>query len=86
MHTALREIGVTGPQEGLALISVWAGRRIDNTTHLTRDEIGVVNDRLSALLAIRADDQREDVPPDHQDDDGHQDQEEATGDAEPDPE
>jgi hypothetical protein len=63
LHAGLREIGVLSAAEGLALVSAWAGRRIDNTGHLSRVEITTVLDRLDALLAVRAGDDHKDQPP-----------------------
>lgn len=54
LHAGLNEIGVTGKTEGLALISAWAGRRVGATTDLTRQEIGVVFERIDALRLVRA--------------------------------
>jgi hypothetical protein len=65
LHAGLREMRITGAEEGLALVSAWAGRRITSTGHLTRPEMDAVLDRITGLLSLRDNDQREDVPPDH---------------------
>jgi hypothetical protein len=62
LHAALKDIQITGPEEGLALVSTWAGRKVTSTGHLTRDEIDVVLKRLDALRAVRDSDRREDEP------------------------
>jgi hypothetical protein len=54
LHSGLKDIEISGPEEGLTLVSVWAGRRLDSTGHLTRAEIDVVLTRLDALRAFRA--------------------------------
>jgi hypothetical protein len=77
LHAGLRDMHITGAEEGLALVSAWAGRRITSTGHLSRDEMNTVLDRISALLAAHASDQREDEPP------ADEQQEGGDGDAEP---
>jgi hypothetical protein len=63
LHAGLKALQITGPDEGLALVSMWAGRKIDNTQHLTRDEIRVALERIDALReAARADHADADVP------------------------
>jgi hypothetical protein len=82
LHAGLRDLGITGPEEGLALVSAWAGRRIDRTSHLTRDEINVVIQRLDALRAMREGDRREDQPADADDQGQGQEEDGAHDDAE----
>jgi len=77
LHKGLQTIGITGREEGLALISLWAGRPIEQTSHLTRDEIKTALDRVEALRqAAKADRADADVPAPPED---------AAVDGEPDP-
>jgi len=63
LHAGLKALQITGPDEGLALVSLWAGRKIGNTQHLTRDEITVALERIDALrAAAQADHADADVP------------------------
>jgi len=73
LHAGLSDIQITGREEGLALVSAWAGRKVASTANLTRDEMGVVLERLDNLRALRAAEPDEPaVPPpeDHPDDEG----------------
>ena len=80
LHAGLRDIAITGPEEGLALVSAWAGRHITSTGHLTRDEIDHVIKRLDELRALREHDSREEHPPDvHPPDDAHPPDDQETG-------
>jgi hypothetical protein len=51
LHDALTALQISGPEEGLGLVSVWAGRPVQNTGDLTADELAVVLERAEALLA-----------------------------------
>jgi hypothetical protein len=72
LHDKLGEIGITGRDEGLALVSLWAGRPIEQTSHLTRDEASTALERLDVLIAAaKADHADADVPAaDHPEDQG----------------
>jgi len=59
LHANLRDVGITDPAEGLALVSGWAGRTVAKTGDLTRGEMSVVLERLDALMALRAKHQAE---------------------------
>jgi hypothetical protein len=78
LHAGLKDLQITGPEEGLGMVSVWAGRQVDSTGALTTDEAHVVLTRIDALLTIvaRPPDEADDEPPadaEHQaDDDGGQ--------------
>jgi hypothetical protein len=74
IYTELGKIGVTGRDEGLALLGAWIGHPVESSNDLTPDEAVTVIDRLDSLLSIAATDRREDKPPD----------EEGPPDAEPD--
>lgn len=63
LHAGLRDIGITGREEGLALVGAWAGRAVESTGELTRDEAKVVLERLDALRGARERDQGEDQHP-----------------------
>jgi hypothetical protein len=63
LHIQLRDIGVVNAEEGLALLSAWAGRRLTSSAHMTREELDTVFERMAALRAAQAGDQREDQPP-----------------------
>ncbi|HEX4399645.1 MAG TPA: hypothetical protein VH136_18545 [Trebonia sp.] len=63
IHAGLRDMGVTGAAEGLALISIWAGRPITSTGHLMPDEVKAVLIHLREIAAARAADRGEDQPP-----------------------
>ena len=65
LHAGLRDIGVTGRNEGLALVAAWAEHPdLKSTGHLTPGEMAKVLDALDALRTLRAQDRGEDVPPD----------------------
>jgi len=73
LHAGLSDIEITGREEGLALVSAWAGRKVASTANLTRDEMGVVLERLDHLRALRAaepDEPATPPPEDHPDDEG----------------
>jgi hypothetical protein len=57
LHTMLGKLQITGPEEGLALVSAWAGHPVGSTKDLTPDELQTVFDRIEALLSISAQDQ-----------------------------
>jgi hypothetical protein len=54
LHAGLRDLQITGREEGLGLVSAWAGRKVETTSDLTRTEMQVVLDRITALLSIAA--------------------------------
>jgi hypothetical protein len=72
LHTMLGKLRISGPEEGLGLIAVWAGHPIESTKDLTRAELEVVFERIESLLSIAAQDQagEEDQAADAPDDDG----------------
>lgn len=57
LHAMLGKLQITGPEEGLALVSAWAGHPIASTRDLTPDELQTVYGRIEALLSIAAQDQ-----------------------------
>jgi hypothetical protein len=70
LHAGLRDLKITGREEGLGLVSAWAGRPVESTSDLSRTEMQVVLDRLTSLLAVAADhaaDHAPAEPPDSQD-------------------
>jgi hypothetical protein len=80
LHAGLREIHVIGREEGLALLSAWAGRRdpetdepvaITSSTDLTPAEMNVVLERIDALRSVGGvvvgHDDQPDPPPDDSD-------------------
>lgn len=65
LHAGLKDIGVTGRPEGLALVAAWAEHPdLKSTGHLTPGEMEKVLDALAALRALRAQDDGADIPPD----------------------
>jgi hypothetical protein len=71
LHTMLGKLRITGPEEGLGLIAVWAGHPIESTKDLTPPELQVVFERIESLLSISAQDQAaEEGQPDTPADDG----------------
>lgn len=65
LHAGLKDVGVTGRAEGLALVAAWAEHPdLKSTGHLTPGEMAKVLTALDHLRALRAQDQGEDVPPD----------------------
>jgi hypothetical protein len=55
LHAGLKDIGITGRDEGLALINAWISPgHVESTTQLAPAEISTVLDRLTALLSISA--------------------------------
>lgn len=64
LHAGLRDIAVTGKEEGLALISVWAGRTVKSTKSLTQAELHTALERLDSIRSAAAADKGEEVPPD----------------------
>jgi hypothetical protein len=63
IHTELGKIGITGREEGLALLGAWIGHPIGTTNEITPEEATVVIDRLDQLVATVSQDRREDEPP-----------------------
>jgi hypothetical protein len=57
LHTMLGKLKITGPEEGLGLIAVWAGHPVTSTKDLSPDELQVVFERIESLLTIAAQDQ-----------------------------
>jgi hypothetical protein len=84
LHAGLTDIEVTGREEGLALVAAWAGRKVSSTANLTRDEIGVVLERLDKLRALRAAEPDEPPPEQHPPDDEPPADDGGPPDAEPD--
>jgi hypothetical protein len=66
LHAGLRDLQITGREEGLGLVSAWAGRKVETTSELSRQEMQIVLDRITALLSIAAQHGAEE-PPDGQD-------------------
>jgi hypothetical protein len=72
LHAGLRDLQVAGREEGLALVSAWAGRRdrdghpvtLTSTAQLTAAEMGIVLERIDMLRGIGAADDPEPPPPD----------------------
>jgi hypothetical protein len=56
LHAMLGKLQITGPEEGLGLISVWAGHPVTSTKDLEPGELQVVFDRIESLLTIAAQD------------------------------
>jgi hypothetical protein len=56
LHTMLGKLRITGPEEGLGLISVWAGHPVTSTKDLTPDELQIVFERIESLLTIAVQD------------------------------
>jgi hypothetical protein len=52
LHAGLREIGITGREHGLDLVSGWVGRKITTTAELTVDEAHRALDALRELRTI----------------------------------
>jgi len=53
LHAGLKDIGITGREEGLALIAAWAGRPVSSTGKLRTAELEVVLERLDDLRRLR---------------------------------
>ena len=64
LHAGLTAIGITGREEGLGLISAWAGRQVASTGDLRPAELDVVLERLDALRAVAAKPPDQAHPPD----------------------
>jgi len=72
LHAGLRDLQVTGREEGLALVSAWAGRRdeqghtvtLTSTAQLTAAEMSLVLERIDMLRGIGAPDGPDPPPPD----------------------
>jgi hypothetical protein len=56
LHTMLGKLRISGPEEGLGLIAVWAGHPVESTKDLTPPELQVVFERIESLLSISAQD------------------------------
>jgi hypothetical protein len=54
LHAGLNDIGVTDRDEGLALVSTWAGRKITSTKHLSQSEAHAVIDSIEAVRSVAA--------------------------------
>jgi hypothetical protein len=54
LHAMLGKLQITGREEGLGLISAWAGRLVTSTNSLSPAEIEIVFERMGALLTIAA--------------------------------
>jgi hypothetical protein len=65
LHAGLKDLGITGRPEGLALVAAWAEHPdLKSTGHLTPGEMEKVLNALDTLLRLRAQNQGADVPPD----------------------
>jgi hypothetical protein len=56
LHAMLGKLQISGPEEGLGLISVWAGHPVTSTKELNPAELQVVFERIGSLLTISAQD------------------------------
>ncbi|HSZ04962.1 MAG TPA: hypothetical protein VK778_07150, partial [Solirubrobacteraceae bacterium] len=54
LHAGLREIGISDRDEGLSLVSTWAGRQVPSTAKLTFTEAKAVLDSLDAVRSMGA--------------------------------
>jgi len=54
LHAGLKDLQITGPEEGLGMVSVWAGRKVESTQALTSNEAHTVITRIDDLLSIVA--------------------------------
>jgi hypothetical protein len=66
IHAELGKLGITGRDEGLALLGAWVGHPVESSNELTPEEAVVIIERLDALLHITNADAQEDRPPDQE--------------------